>query len=75
MSISHKRCLKMIKVKIHWDRKIQTDRFMEHSSPDVVDLEKESRYYNIIDVSCPFDTRVVEKEKGRVDKYQDLKWE
>ena len=36
---------------------------MEHSTPDTVVLEKLSRYCNIIDVSCLFDTRVVEKER------------
>lgn len=41
--------------------KIKTDWIME------------SRYCNIIDVSCPLDN-VVEKEKEKVDKYQDMKW-
>jgi len=30
---------------------------------------------NIVDVLCPLDTHVVEKEKEKVDKYQDVKWE
>ena len=29
----------------------------------------------IIDVACPFDTRIQEKEKEKVEKYQDLKRE
>ena len=29
----------------------------------------------IIDVACPFDTRVSAKEKEKIDKYQDLKRE
>ena len=34
----------------------------------IVVLEKESTHCNIIDVSFPFDTRVVDKEKEKVDK-------
>ena len=29
----------------------------------------------IIDVACPFDTRIVEKEREKIDHYQDLKVE
>ena len=29
----------------------------------------------IIDVACPFDTRIVEKEQEKIDHYQDLKAE
>ena len=57
------------------DMKIQTDTVLEHNKPDIVILKKESRVCTIIDVSCPFDTRVVEKEKEKLDRYQDLKWE
>lgn len=36
---------------------------MEYSRPDIVVLEREIRYCNIIDVSCFFDTRDIEKER------------
>ena len=62
------------KVKILQDMKIQADNIMEHPRQDIVVLKKEGRYCNV-DVSCPFDTHVVEKEKEKVGKYQDLKWE
>ena len=38
-------------------------------------LEKDQRLCKIIDVACPFDTLIIEKEKEKVDRYQDLKWE
>ena len=63
------------KVKILWDMKIQTDKVLEHSRPDIVVLEKDQRICKIIDVACPFDTRIIEKEREKVDRYQDLKWE
>ena len=43
--------------------------------PDIVVLEKESRVCQIIDVVCPFDTQIPEKEREKVDHYQDLKVE
>ena len=30
---------------------------------------------HIIDVACPFDTRIAEKEQEKIDHYQDLKME
>ena len=63
------------KVKILWDMKIQTDKILEHSRPDIVVFEKEKRTCKIVDVASPFDTRVVEKEREKVDKYQELKYE
>ncbi|XP_065061308.1 uncharacterized protein LOC135688397 [Rhopilema esculentum] len=62
------------KAKILWDMKIQTDKILGHSRPDIVDFEKESRTCKIVDVACPFDTRVAEKEREKVDKYQELKY-
>ena len=55
--------------------KIQTDKVIEHSRPDIVIFEKEGRKCLLVDVACPFDTRVPDKEREKIDKYQDLKWE
>ena len=63
------------KVKILWDMKIQSDKILEHSRPDIIVFEKEKRTCKIVDVACPFDTRVAEKEREKVDKYQELKYE
>ena len=61
--------------KILWDFKIQTDLPIEANKPDIVFLDKIIRKCYIIDVACPFDTRVSAKEKEKIDKYQDLKRE
>ena len=62
--------------KLLWDFfKIQTDNKVEHNKPDIVVLDKINRKYLIIDVACPFDTRVKGKEKGEIENYQELKRE
>ena len=61
--------------KLLWDMHIQTDKVLEHSKPDIVLLDKRSRICSIIDIACPFDTRVQEKEQEKISQYQDLKWE
>ena len=38
-------------------------------------LEKASRVCQIIDVACPFDTLIVEKEQEKIGHYQNLKVE
>ena len=38
-------------------------------------IDKASKSAHIIDVACPFDTRVKRKEKEKIDNYMDLKYE
>ena len=62
-------------VKLLWDFPIQTDHVLDHNKPDIVLFEKKTRECVIIDVACPFDTRVKEKAKEKIERYQDLKRE
>ena len=61
--------------KLLWDFKIQTDNKIEHNKPDIVVLDKMERKCLIIDVACPFDIRVKDKEKEKIENCQDLKRE
>ena len=58
-----------------WDFPIQTEHQIEHNRPDVVVLDKIERSCYVIDVACPFGTRVLEKEQEKMEKYQELKRE
>ena len=62
-------------VKVLWDMRIQTDKELAHNKPDIVVFDKEKRSCTIIDVTCPFDSRVPDAEREKIDRYQDLKWE
>ena len=62
-------------IKLLWDFKIQTDHTLEHNMPDITLVNKKKRECMIIDIACPFDTRVPKKEKEKMDHYQDLKRE
>ena len=55
--------------------RIQTDKELDHSKPDIVILDKESRLRKIIEVTCPFDTRILEAERKQFGRYQGLKYE
>ena len=55
------------KSKVLWDFKIQTDKQIEANKPDVVLLDKEERKCFIIDIACPFDTRIGNKQKKKVE--------
>ena len=57
-------------VKVLWDFRVQTDHHLEHNRPDIVVLEKEERTCSVIDVACPFDTRVLENEQ---EKWTNIK--
>ena len=60
-------------VNLLWDFKIQTDLHLHHNRPDIVVLEKKERVCYIIDVACPFNIQVLEKEQEKISQYQDLK--
>ena len=62
-------------IRLLWDFPIQTDHRLEHNRPDIVFENKKDRSCLLIDISCPFDTRIERKEKEKIEVYQDLKRE
>ena len=54
---------------------IQTDHFIEAQKLDLVVLDKKRRTCKIIDFAVPGDSRIEEKEKEKIEKYQDLRRE
>ena len=63
--------------KILWDFSIQTDHVIEARRPDlvVVDVNNKKRTCKIIDFAVPGDSRIDEKGKEKIEKYQDLRRE
>ena len=55
--------------------KIQTDKEIEHSRLDIIILIKKERSCVLLDVTCPFDTRILQKEREKIEQYQDLQIE
>ena len=62
-------------VKVLWDINVQCDNVIEASRPDIIVIDKKERKGLIIDIAVPADVRVEEKEREKVEKYQDLKRE
>ena len=60
------------KCKILWDFTIQTDHIIQARRPDIVLVNKQERTCQLIDVACPVDRKVVEKEEEKIEKYRDL---
>ena len=58
--------------KILWDFSIQTDHVIEARRPDLVVVDKKERSCKIIDFAVPGDSRIEEKEKDKIEKYQEL---
>ena len=48
---------------------------MEAWRPDLVVVDKKRRTCKIIDFAVPGDSRIEEKEKEKIEKYQDLRRE
>ena len=61
--------------KVLWDFSIQTDHVIEAWRPDLVVVDKKRRTCKIIDFAVPGDSRIEEKEKEKIEKYQDLRRE
>ena len=62
-------------VKILWDVMIRCDREIKTRKPDIVVVNKNERSCAIIDIAIPGDMRVSEKEKEKIERYQELKKE
>ena len=58
--------------KILLDISIQTDHVIEARRPDLVVVDKKEISCKINDFAVPGDTRIEEKEKDKIEKYQDL---
>ena len=58
--------------KILWDLSIQTDHVLEAWRPDLVVVDKKGRSCRIVDFAVSGDNRIEEKEKDKIEKYQDL---
>ena len=58
-----------------WDFSIQTDHVIEARRPDLVVVDKKKRTCKIVDFAVPGDSRIKEKEKEKIEKYQDLRRE
>ena len=55
-----------------WDFSIQPDHVTEARRPDLVVVDRKERSSKIIDFAVPGDSRIEEKEKDKIEKYQDL---
>ena len=62
-------------VKILWDFSVQTDHEIEARKPDIIVIDNTSRECHFIEITCPLDWSILERENFKVDKYQDLKRE
>ena len=62
-------------VKLLWDINIQCDNVIEARRPDIVVIDKKEKSCIIVDIAVPADGRVHEKEREKVEKYQDLRRE
>ena len=59
--------------KLLWDFTIQTDHVTEHRRPDIVFLDKQQGQCHAMDIVVPGDAHIEEKEKEKLEKYQDLR--
>ena len=61
--------------RILWDFSIQADHVIEARRPDMIIVEKKGKKGQIIDLAVLYDTKVDEKEKEKIQKYQDMRRE
>ena len=62
-------------IKLLWDINIQSGNLIDARRHDLIVIDKKEQKGIIIDIAVPADVRVEEKEKEKVEKYQDLKKE
>ena len=63
------------KAKLLWDYDVRTDHVIQARRPDIILINKEHQKVSLIDIAIPWDTRVKDKNREKIEKYQDLKME
>ena len=58
--------------RILWDYSIHTDHVIEARRPNLVVVDKKERSCKIIDFAVRGDSRIEEKEKDKIEEYQEL---
>ena len=61
--------------KVLWDFYIRTDKQVIANKPDIVVVDKNTKYTTMIDIAVPSDLNINVKELETVDKYQPLREE
>ena len=56
-----------------WNINVNCYNVIEARRPDIILIDKKERKGIIIDTAVPADVRVGEKEREKMEKYQDLK--
>ena len=56
-----------------WNINVNCYNVIEARRPDTILIDKKERKRIIIDTAVPADVRVGEKEREKMEKYQDLK--
>lgn len=59
-------------VRLMWDPSIPTDRVLQERRPDVVLVLKDRREVLLLEFACAFDPLVKEREREKLEKYQEL---
>ena len=62
-------------IKVLWDINVQCDNLIKARRPELIIIDKKEQKGIIIDIAVPTDVIVKEKQKEKVEKYQDLKKE
>ena len=57
------------------DINMQCDNVTVERRPDIVIVNKMEKTAIIIDVAVPWDKRIIDKEKEKIEKYQNIKRE
>ena len=58
-----------------WDFSIQTDHVIEARGSGLVTIDNKRRTCKVIDFAVPGNSRIEEREKKEIEKYQDLRRE
>ena len=67
--------VEMLTTSIIWDMNIQCDSIIVERKPDIVIVNKMEKTAVSIDVTIPWDKKITDKEKEKIEKYQNLKRE
>ena len=57
---------------IWWDKPVNTSKRLDHNRPDVILIDRDRKYWTIIDFSVPNDKNVEDKVNEKLNNYEEL---
>ncbi|RWS07586.1 uncharacterized protein B4U79_14051, partial [Dinothrombium tinctorium] len=60
------------KYNLYWDKEVGTEKTIDFNKPDIILIDKQKQFTQLIDVAVPLTHNLSNTESTKIKKYQNL---